>query len=350
MSCAACKLLEKKIPEKKIEKKYHQTGCGCHQQNQDAVVLRQKNLVSNVPQMGLVESKNLINPWGMFVNRKTKSVWIANNGSSTVSKFRFSDSKIYESASISTPSNPTGLIVNENNNSFFISNSNKTKSAPAKIITATEGGVIAGYHPKISDSFVILKDVSSTKPAVYKGLAIADGYLFVANFFGGVIEQYDSNMNLVETFTDTDLVNSGFAPFNIISIGHMLLVSFAKQDDTKTDDVAGDGNGYIDIFEAKTGKFVKRFAEGGKLNSPWAMLPLIESGQSVLLVGNFGDGTIHVFDSKSGEFLHSYDNTNGLPLQISGLWSLAKVPGKKSVFFTAGIDNEQNGLFGKLSP
>lgn len=82
-----------------------------------------------------------------------------------------------------------------------------------------------------------------------------------------------------------------------------------------------------------------------------------------LLVGNFGDGRIHVFDpaqlTSVGEFeavglLHS---SAGRPIEIDGLWALQFGHGTSAtsangltntLFFTAGPAEEEHGLFGSL--
>ena len=40
----------------------------------------------------------------------------------------------------------------------------------------------------------------------------------------------------------------GFAPFNIQLINGNLIVTYAKQDAERHDDVAGPGNGYVDVY------------------------------------------------------------------------------------------------------
>jgi uncharacterized protein (TIGR03118 family) len=75
------------------------------------------------------------------------------------------------------------------------------------------------------------------------------------------------------------------------------------------------------------------------------------SGQ--ILVGNFGDGRINVFDS-NGNFLAQLANPNGKALKIDGLWTLTLGGGAKSspdtLYFTAGPNKETNGLFGTITP
>ncbi len=111
---------------------------------------------------------------------------------------------------------------------------------------------------------------------------------------------FDGGYHPVKTegaFTDPQLP-VGYAPFNIKAIGEEVFVTYARQSIDKANDVKGLGNGYVDTF-TPDGKFLRRVAGGGLLNSPWGLAlapqnygPL--SGQ--LLVGNFGDGYIHVYD------------------------------------------------------
>jgi uncharacterized protein (TIGR03118 family) len=73
-----------------------------------------------------------------------------------------------------------------------------------------------------------------------------------------------------------------------------------------------------------------------------------------ILVGNFGDGHVNAFD-QAGRFEGRLLNASGQPLTIAGLWglrfpagSLNAVPG--ALYFTAGINDEHDGLFGNLVP
>src|SRR5262249_56166759 len=99
--------------------------------------------------------------------------------------------------------------------------------------------------------------------AVYKGLAIAqasDGhtYLYATNFRSGRVEAYDSTFTPVELpgglFVDPKLP-AGYGPFGIQEIGDQLYVSFAKQDASLHDDVAGQGNGFVDVFTNHAASF-----------------------------------------------------------------------------------------------
>jgi uncharacterized protein (TIGR03118 family) len=74
-----------------------------------------------------------------------------------------------------------------------------------------------------------------------------------------------------------------------------------------------------------------------------------------LLVGNFGDGTINAFDPTSGAFLGQLRTPDGQILVIDGLWGIAFGNGStvqnlpsNTLFFAAGPNDEENGVFGRI--
>src|SRR5205814_3985839 len=142
---------------------------------------------------------------------------------------------------------------------------------------------------------------NSGSGAVYKGLAMGSraggNFLFATNFHSGAIDVFDTNFVPVINpiaFQDPNLP-AGYAPFNIANIGGQLYVTYAKQDADKHADVAGDGNGFIDVFDT-SGVLAKRLVSRGPLNSPWGMA-VAPAGfgefSHALLVGNFGNGRIN---------------------------------------------------------
>jgi uncharacterized protein (TIGR03118 family) len=73
-----------------------------------------------------------------------------------------------------------------------------------------------------------------------------------------------------------------------------------------------------------------------------------------LLVGNFGSGQIAVFDPEEGNFHSLLRGTDGKPITIDGLWGLGFGNGANAgpintLFFAAGINDEQDGLFGTIT-
>src|SRR5205823_5477522 len=139
------------------------------------------------------------------------------------------------------------------------------------------------------------------------------------------------------------------------NIGGQLFVTFAMQDADRHDDVAGAGVGFVDVFSAG-GDFVRRFATGGTLYLPWGLaLAPADFGKftTALLVGNFGDGRISAFAPASGNFLGQLQNNQRQPISIDGLWTLTFGNGglagaANNLFFAAGINDEGDGLFGRI--
>jgi hypothetical protein len=57
---------------------------------------------------------------------------------------------------------------------------------------------------------------------------------------------------------------------------------------------------------------------------------------------------VHVnYDPVTGAFIETLMRADGTPLQIDGLWAL--LPLGNGVFFTAGIADEEHGLFGLIT-
>ena len=134
-----------------------------------------------------------------------------------------------------------------------------------------------------------------------------------------------------------------------------MFVSYAKQDAEREDDVSGHGHGFIDMYGIG-GRWQQRLASRGVLDSPWGMTHRAAGFGPFagdLLVGNFGDGTIHAYNQWTGHLDGTLRDTRGDPLVIDGLWGL--LPGNgttaptDAVWFSAGPDDETHGLLGTLT-
>src|SRR5262249_32018208 len=149
--------------------------------------------------------------------------------------------------------------------------------------------------------------------------------LYAANFHAGTVDVFDSSFAPVVTaggFTDPNIPH-GFAPFNIRNLRGNLYVTYAKQDEEQEDEVAGGGNGFVDVYDCD-GTLVTRLISAEHLNSPWGLeLAPASFGafSNALLVGNFGDGLINAYDPASGAFLGALQNKLGNPIAIEGLWA-----------------------------
>ena len=259
-----------------------------------------------------------------------------------------------------TTATPTGVVFNGTSD-FVITEG--AQSGPALFIFATEDGTISGWNQVVDVGHALLTVDSSASGAIYKGLALgsngAGNFLFATDFSHATIDVFDQNFapaTMAGDFRDPN-IPAGFAPFGIQNIDGNLYVTYTKQDEDKEDDVAGAGNGFVDIFDTN-GTLMRRFASQGTLNSPWGLVMAPASFGTfsrALLVGNFGDGRINAFDASSGNFLGQLPSETGAPIALQGLWGLIVGNGAKggdtdTLYFTAGTDDEHHGTFGSLRP
>jgi uncharacterized protein (TIGR03118 family) len=331
-----------------------------------AVNFTQTNLVSDIPGMAQRTDPNLVNPWGMTLGTNS-GLWVADNHADKATTYDGTGQPLPPGSPLvvtipgpngSGTSPPTGVATNATAG-FIISSG--TQSGRSTELFATEDGTIAGWNADVDATHAIIAADNSASGAVYKGLAIgfnADGaFLFATNFHAGTVDVFDSNFRSVHTpgaFQDPG-IPAGFAPFGISAINSNLYVTYAKQDADKMDDVHGPGNGFVDIFDTR-GHLLKRFTSQGELDSPWGMAwaPFEGFGEfnNALFVANFGDGTINAFNFDNGDFLGKVNGSSGTPITIPGIWALQFGLGltgaSSTLFFTAGIDDEQHGLFGTL--
>jgi uncharacterized protein (TIGR03118 family) len=246
-----------------------------------------------------------------------------------------------------TGATPTGVVfsgtANFNGDAFIFS---------------TEDGTINGWRGALGTNAEVLSPDNTD--SVYKGLATGvtggNQYLYATDFRNNAIAVFPGTgaPALPGNFTDPNLP-AGYAPFGIQNIGGLLYVTYAVQNSAKHDDVAGAGNGVVDVYDLN-GNFVRRLTAGGALNSPWG-LALAPGGFGAaagdLLVGNFGDGSINAYNSNTGVFLGTLADLGGDALVNDGLWGLTFGNGGNgglagSLYLTAGLNGENDGLFARI--
>jgi len=338
----------------------------------------QTNLVSNVVGQARMTDSNLQNSWGV-ANAPNSPLWIADNNDGLSTLYdgngnmvslailgNTNQVKIPVPPGTTPPAAPTGMVWNPNSGTqFLIPNS----QAGAIFLWATENGTIAGWNPAVNPtSAIIIVDNSrgGKNGAVYKGLAfgtnVHGNFLFATNFRAGTVEAYDVNFKLTAldgSFADPE-IPAGFAPFGIANVNGDLFVTYARQNAHKDDVIAGAGEGFVDVFSTD-GKLLRRFASRGVLNAPWGVTrATLGFGRfsGDILIGNFGNagqfaGWINAFDNR-GEFEGELRDQQGKPISIDGLWSLVfgtfLHSDADTLYFTAGPNNQTNGLFGKITP
>jgi len=289
----------------------------------------QTNLVSNGAVPASVVDPALKNPWGMAFG--ATPFWVADNGSGLATLYAGNGTKQglvvtippAPGSSAGTLGTPTGTVFNPNSNAPPGSNFNGDR-----FLFATEDGTISGWQPSLGTTAAVRIDKSAAG-AVYRGLTLAGSNIYAADFHGNRIDAFDASyspLGLPGTFTDPNLP-SGYAPFNIQNIGGTLYVLYAKNDGGD-EEQAGPGFGFVDRFDTN-GNLLQRLIVGdpgnpnSPLNAPWGLaLAPATFGElnSLLLVGNFGNGRINAFDPSTGIFVSTLNGPNGAPITIDGLW------------------------------
>jgi uncharacterized protein (TIGR03118 family) len=312
-------------------------------------------LVSDNGVPGTVPDPNLVNAWGLTAS-STSPWWVADNGTGV--------STLYTGAGTIVPlvvnvgEAPTGTVFNTTTG-FPL----PAGVGNARFLFDTERGVISGWNGGPAAQ----TKITSTEGAVYKGLAIAQTSvgprLYAADFHNRRVDVFDGSWQPVKqsffSFRDPTIPRS-FAPFGIQAIGSRIYVSYAKTQPGSDDEVAGPGLGVVDAFDAATGLLAAKVIDG-QLNAPWGLaIAPANFGRfsGDLLVGNFGDGRINAFRPILGGLLYvpqgQLRTPAGDPVSIDGLWALefgngAAAGPTNSLFFTAGPNEEEHGLFGSIT-
>jgi uncharacterized protein (TIGR03118 family) len=299
----------------------------------------------------------LVNGWGLAA-LTTSPWWVADNG--TNESTLYNSAGVKQALEVMVPGGPTGMVANNAGAGFRVG----TANAPSRFIWANEDGEIRGWNPAADPNHALVGVPASG--AIYKGLAIATGpagvELYATDFHDNKVDVVDSNWAPVNTpgaFVDRKL-KKGYAPFGIQAIGNRIFVTYARQDKAREDEKAGHGKGVVDVYDT-AGTLLGRVASKGDLNAPWGVAmasPGFGEFANDLLIGNFGDGRINVFEEQpNGEFKSrgQLRGVNGKPLEIDGLWALEVSTGGNNgtpgtLFFTAGPNDENDGLFGTITP
>jgi len=319
----------------------------------------------------------LQNPWGIAV-APGLPFWIADNNSNVSTLY--SGTGAIETSTITgsngvgiaipasaagVQANPTGQVYN-GTGGFLISTNNGQETA--LFMYDGEGGTIAAWARDSGATAVTAYDdgvANGTSHAVYKGLALGTvngaTYLYATDLHNNKVDVFDTTFSkpaaMQGKFIDPTLP-AGFVPFGIASVNDQLYVTYAMQDAARHDEVIGAGLGYVDVFDF-SGNFVSRFASAGVLNAPWG-IAVAPSGfgsiAGVVLIGNFGDGTINIF-TPNGSLATDVGQlivTNGGTFTVPGLWSLVFGNGDAdkpltTLYYTAGFADQTDGVFGSIT-
>jgi uncharacterized protein (TIGR03118 family) len=305
----------------------------------------------------------LVNAWGLAFT-SNGIAWVGAQAGHVSTVYNSTGGTVRPPVNIPSPGgptggNPTGVVFNPSNTDFLIPNPTTGSAAARFIFVGVDGQVSAWNNAQGNNAYRVANMVATSAftgltTAVHNGVT----HLYAADFRAGNIKVWNNAWAAVSmSFTDPQLP-SGYSPFNIQSIDNKLYVTYAKVDAATGRSQHGHGLGYVDVYNPD-GSFVKRLVTKGKLNAPWGIAKAPGSffmdnapAANVLLVGNFGDGRINVYDL-DGHYIGIMKGEGNKLIEIEGLWAIVFPPAGSGIdpnrlYFAAGPDDEEEGLFGYI--
>jgi uncharacterized protein (TIGR03118 family) len=296
----------------------------------------QTNLTSDIPGLAPNTDPSLKNPWGMSFSA-TSPFWISDQATDLATLYNGAGVPQALVVTVPPAAGPTGQV--------FTGGQGFTGSNGAEsFVFSTLGGTIDGWNAGTT----AVSQFTATDGAVYTGLALMGTKLYAADTKNGKIDVFSNTFQkaapVAGAFVDAG-VPAGFTPYNIQTVNNKLYVEYAQRNQP---------GGFVAVFDAN-GNLLQHISDS-HFNSPWGVT-LAPSGfgqfANDLLVGNFNDGMINAFDPVSGSFIGTLSDSTGKPIVNSGLWALefrssASGFDSNTLFFSAGINAEKDGLFGEL--
>jgi uncharacterized protein (TIGR03118 family) len=323
-------------------------------------------IVSNGSVGGTITDANLVNPWGVAV-LPGGPIWVANNATQTATAY---DGAGRQQFAVSLPADArgpaaaTGLVANTTAE-FVIGNG--SVSSPAQFIFDGEAGTLMAWSVNVDPANAITVYSDGAGGAVYKGLAIASNgtanLLYATDFHNGKVDVFNGQFQKITApggFVDPQLP-SDYAPFGIQAVQlngtPVIVVTYAQHTaEAPDDEVRGPGLGIVNVFDVNGTLLQHLVGVGAQLDAPWgvALAPAtFGSLANMLLIGNFGDGTIAAFHPTDGAFVDMVKDAAGQPIVNDGIWGMmfgndANDQPAGTLFFAAGIADETAGLYGRI--
>jgi uncharacterized protein (TIGR03118 family) len=352
---------------------------------QTAGTYQATNILSDGSVTATITDPQFLNPWGVSIG---PAFWI-NTQASGLDFVATATGSIPFKVTIPPASGtgtgtPTGTVFSTAAGAFKLNN-----GSASTFLFSSLDGTISGWNSGLgtTNSVAQIAVNNSAASAVYTDIALLTNstgtFLLAANFGAGTdVEIYDSNFkpaSLQGKFTDPNLP-ANYAPFAVHTIGTEVFVTYALRTATTSTpsspvnpyavpraaatsyiQTTGAGNGIVDVFDTN-GNFVKRAIDvGGNLNAPWGVA-IAPTGFGIfggdLLVGNFGDGIINVYNPTTFAFVGQLTDGTGKPLSYPSLWEIAfgqsnATPAgagdPNTLYIAAGLANEAHGLFAGIA-
>src|SRR5262249_5148700 len=143
-----------------------------------------------------------------------------------------------------------------------------------------------------------------------------------------------------------------YAVYNMQWMEGRLFTTWARVGDDPGEEDIYPGYGYISEFDEE-GRCLASYEHRSELNAPWGMaIAPADFGvmSGMLLVGNFGDGTIVACDRETRRFVDYLRDGAGKPVVVDGIWGMTFGNGvhlgqANHLYFAAGPNAQEDGLF-----
>jgi uncharacterized protein (TIGR03118 family) len=299
----------------------------------------------------------LVNAWGLAASA-TSPWWVANEARSSSTLYAGDGRK--QALTVRVPGGPTGIAFN-GGRGFLVRGGGV--AAPARFLYACEDGMIRGWAPTVPHGWSTEAEVAvdaSGSGAVFRGLALAAGRLYAADFHNDRVLVFDSRWRRIVrrgAFVDR-AIPTWYAPFGIQALGGRIFVTYAWRAPVNGNDAPA--GGYVDEFDLD-GRLVARVGTSKELDEPWGVAlapPGFGRYGGDLLVANFGSGLINVYARRD----RGWTFRGRLPLTVPGVWGIAFGTGgmsgpRTTLFYAAGphrwhgaTETDIHGVLGSIAP
>ena len=335
----------------------------------------QTNLVANSPAYGAqIVEPNLRNAWGIAIRPAGAGghFWVGaeRTGQSIQYVGDVGGTPLFqdELKIVDTGGPVTGVAFNPGT-TFVITQPHAEGpiTNPSKFFFANASGTISAWterarpdggfdHPVDSVAVVDARERHSS----FLGVTVAPTgeRLFAADFGAeAALRVFDGQFNeqppVANPFAGKGGQGAPFEPFNVHTVGDRVFAMYGRHVAPGTTPLPEGGR--LAEFDAD-GRLVATWHGRGLLNYPWGVARAPDDFglyAGCLLVGNFGDGTMVAFHPKLKVALDYVRDAHGERVRIDGLWGLqfgngASLGTANHLYFAAGPNHEEDGLFGKL--
>jgi uncharacterized protein (TIGR03118 family) len=338
----------------------------------------QTNLVSNGAVPAQKTDPNLQDPWGLSFST-TSPFWISNQASNVSGS---SSTTVYR---ITTNANPDGpptssgtlLTVGIPNQGGAPPSTNESNGVTGQVNTTAPGittNPTADFQLNGARASFIFANLdgsisawnggthstieTTVTGASFTGLAIGNSssgpQLYAADQNSTNIDVFNNKFQMTGSFTDPNAAKFGYSTFNVQNLSvngvQTLFVTFANQ---------ATAGGIVDEFTTNGVLIKTLISDTGPnptLAAPWglAIAPAGwgKFGGDLLVGNNNGPGEINAY-SLDGTFQGTLMLNTGQPFATADLWALSFGNGSgagstNTLFFTAGLGSDTDGLFGSI--